>query len=102
MDEERIVTRIASSSSDEIYEVVIAFDSKDILASCTCQAGKFRRWCKHKKEAVERLGDKARSTSMWELLREIDRIDGAIGELKKERKNLARQLVDSCAYPGEL
>lgn len=98
----RVVTQIDSSSSDEIYEVVVVIDGERVRASCTCQAGMRGIWCKHRTAVINSLGDEVSSTYAMQLLEERERIESKIDELREERKRIGWRLAEICANPGEL
>ncbi len=50
-----IVILVASSSQEEPYEVTVSLDLNILAIHCTCAAGEWGKYCKHKTAVV--LGD---------------------------------------------
>ena len=102
MSDKRTVTHIDSSSSGETYEVVLVVKTKHVHSSCTCKAGIFGGWCKHKLTALTSLGEAIHSTDTWTLLQERSAIDKQIESLRRQRKAITDRLEPTCHRPGNL
>ena len=102
MSENRTVTHIDSSSGSETYEVVLVVKTKHVHSSCTCKAGIFAGWCKHKLTALTSLGEAIHDTETWNLVQQRDALDREIAALQSKKKAIASKLKPTCHRPGEL
>jgi uncharacterized Zn finger protein len=76
-----IVVLIASSSQPEPYEVIVSVESAALAIRCTCPAGEWGKYCKHKAAVV--LGD---STALY-------------GDDQSERFEQARKWIVESSLP---
>ena len=102
MPDQRTITHIDSSSGSETYEIVLVVKTKHVHSSCTCKAGIFGNFFKHKTAALNSLGEAVHDTGTWNLIQQRDALDKEIAALQSKKKSIAAKLKPTCHRPGEI
>lgn len=88
----------AKSSSDDPYTVDFFIADNKLSVFCNCQAGIFRKLCKHKTELIagdqSRLFDESEAVKLKELetfLSKAPEIGKTAGKIAESEKNIRRE-----------
>ena len=107
---EKIKLLAKSSSRNEPYTVTFILDADTLTVRCSCTAGKYGQFCKHKLafisddkgmlynrdsqfEDLKRVGEWIKTTDLPNLVKDLETVEKDLQEAKKSLKSIKNKIT---------